>query len=479
MAKILFNKNVELFGFNLGAYNSMDESQNITYPTNQIVDSSIEDATRNSVVYSFVNKDMYVNNHLYAKYKSKALSRDKYIIYKQIMGEDIKRYIATIGGVTDGFFDYNIENNVGYKYIVETNPANQNQSTTSTLFKNQSSDSVLPVSLETEYYVKPHWNYWSICDIDKNFDTSLESDTDIYIPSDQIFHLKGNVQIGDINDNLNIIKYNTLGQYGKIIQNQQKFDSGNIGCLIGDFKMVQFIENVKKIVVNEDVKTVESRDAFFQNLSTSTNDVYQLCYRFPYLDNHYYTYQPQKANNIYLKFDGNVELMEDSTDPIFWAEHFSDFYEKDGQTYKPLTDAYVKVEIQPDNWEEVYYEYYVYSDGKYVHNLNDTWQETESYYEYTIPQFSKDYYYLAVNTWHPVDNKYVYANNIDTLKAWRQCLSNGKLKLLKAPNGQMWVVRISDATNLNTNWESSNYPTSINFNWQEVLDINKISIIKW
>ena len=79
MANILFNKNIHLCGFNIGANNA---GTTIGYPINQLSDSSIENVTKDSLIYSFVNKDMRVNNCLYAKYKSNALSRDRYIIYK-------------------------------------------------------------------------------------------------------------------------------------------------------------------------------------------------------------------------------------------------------------------------------------------------------------------------------------------------------------------------------------------------------------
>jgi hypothetical protein len=86
---------------------------------------------------------------------------------------------------------------------------------------------------------------------------------------------------------------------------------------------------------------------------------------------------------------------------------------------------------------------------------------------------------MVVNPWRPVSRIHTIFNNIDKMNAWRNCLSNGKLKLLKAPNGQKWIVKISDQNTLDIVWNSSQYPATINFKWQEVLDINKISIIKW
>jgi hypothetical protein len=78
-----------------------------------------------------------------------------------------------------------------------------------------------------------------------------------------------------------------------------------------------------------------------------------------------------------------------------------------------------------------------------------------------------------------VNSEYRIYTTADKLYAWRDCVSNKKLKLLKAPNGLTWVVSISDQNTLDVNWQSSDFPATINFNWQEVADRKKISIIKW
>ena len=104
--------------------------------------------------------------------------------------------------------------NEKYKYIVETNPADKTDPT--------KSDSV---SLDTLHYVNPHWKYWSICDVEKDMGASENSGVDVYIPSDTMFIIKGNVEAGPISDNIQVIKYNTLGKYGRLIQNQQKYDT--------------------------------------------------------------------------------------------------------------------------------------------------------------------------------------------------------------------------------------------------------------
>ena len=167
MAKILFKQNIDLCGFNIG-------TKDISYPPNINIDNDIEESTQNSLVFSFVGNDMYQNDILYAKYKSQALSRDKFILYRQSLTDKVKKYIATIDNVTNGFYDYNVSNNEKYKYTVETNPMD----------KTDDNASEMSVTLGTISFIKPHWNYWSICDIEKNLEASQESGAEIYVPSD-------------------------------------------------------------------------------------------------------------------------------------------------------------------------------------------------------------------------------------------------------------------------------------------------------
>jgi hypothetical protein len=45
----------------------------------------------------------------------------------------------------------------------------------------------------------------------------MQSGVDVYKPSNQVFHIKANVDAGQINDNLKTIKYDTLGKYSKVV----------------------------------------------------------------------------------------------------------------------------------------------------------------------------------------------------------------------------------------------------------------------
>lgn len=481
MAQILFNQNIDLAGFNLG-------NNNITYPNNQKDSLSIEDATQDSIVYSFANDMLCDGDLLYGRYKSQALSRDKFIIYRQILNENIKTYLGTINGITDGFYDYNITNEQKYKYTVETNPIDVGEDTPS-------------VSLETDYYINPHWKYWSICDIEKDYDTSLESQKDIYIPSDTVFMIKNNLNIGAISDNLNIIKYNTLGKFGKTIQNSQKYDSGNISCLISDivgYQDIKYGDNifvVDSFIYNGEekiIKDLSDIDLFFCNLKSLYVDADQKFngqyFIFPAISKEYYQYDTNNAKIVYIL---------QTQKPNQWESDFNQYYyiqDENGANYILVPPSYNIVNTKPNDWDEKYMTYYVQdisSGGKgdtvediinvnYVLNTNNTFIENY-YYKAEAPNWddSEKYYIKVICCGTKVKSNNVIMNTFDTLQAWRECLSNGKLKLLKAPNGQSWVVSISDPTQLNIAWQAQKYPASIDFNWQEVLDKNKISIIKW
>lgn len=71
-----------------------------------------------------------------------------------------------------------------------------------------------------------------------------------------------------------------------------------------------------------------------------------------------------------------------------------------------------------------------------------------------------------------------YSTEMDKLKKWVQFCGNGKLKLLKDQKGNAWVVQITGMPNNNIDIKSNLQETVISFDWQEVLDVSKICIIR-
>lgn len=70
-----------------------------------------------------------------------------------------------------------------------------------------------------------------------------------------------------------------------------------------------------------------------------------------------------------------------------------------------------------------------------------------------------------------------YARENEKLERWIDFCYNGKLKLLKDIKGNAWVVQIVSNPTNDINLQSNYQLTTINFEWQEVLDINTISIV--
>lgn len=71
----------------------------------------------------------------------------------------------------------------------------------------------------------------------------------------------------------------------------------------------------------------------------------------------------------------------------------------------------------------------------------------------------------------------VYSREVDKLKAWKKFCSNGKLKLLKDVKGNSWIIQIVGNPNNNIDIKSNIEETIISFDWQEVVDVSKVSII--
>ena len=432
MAKIAFNNNVDFQGFNLSV------SGDAQYPDDINNTFEVNADTENSLVYTFVNDILCDPPMLYARYKSTALTRDVYSIYRQSIDSTIKTYLGTIDGVSDGFYDYNIASGEAYKYIVETQPNNTDAST-------YSGDKSMPpvVSLELDYYLCPQWKYWSICDIIKDNEYSINGIVEFYRPSDKVFLIKNNVEVGSITNNLNIISYNTLGKYGRIIQNEQKYDSGNISCLIADLVGYQDLRCGKEIKVEYGISSMQEIDSYFIQLQRSNGD---------YMTNYSNTYFlfPEFSDKFFVINHNmiNTGYIEIKQKPDNWSEIFTQYYTlQNNGIYVPVS-GYTLLTEKPEGWDAEYYDYYVLDNDhhSYIANIDPVWTGNK-YYEYQIPEWRDNFYYeSAVYYGGMVPETNIVMNTNNMIVSWRDCLSNGNMKLLKAPNGQSWVIMVSCRT---------------------------------
>jgi hypothetical protein len=238
----------------------------------------------------------------------------------------------------------------------------------------------------------------------------------------------------------------------------------------------------KLYIIKNNIKTAQDIDNYFIGLGSEHKDDISnfkgKYFLFPDVSDKYYKYDQDNAKEIYL------QLVEK---PDNWGDSYNQYYMlNENGNYKNVDKVYVPLMQKPNDWEDNYDSYYVITNEDNVYELNTDpqWpvlpEGAYRYLELVVPPYeSGKYFYMAISCGVEVAEKQAIMNTVDMINSWRNCLSNGKLKLLKAPNGQSWVVSISDQTQLNVMWDAKRYPSTIDFNWQEMLDKDKISIIKW
>lgn len=306
----------------------------------------------------------------------------KMVIYKQQIDQPCLEYLTQMDDSdlciikdnlvqynrSSSIIDYSVLSNHAYKYVAYVEAQ-----------KNNDENDIYRYWLSCNEYTRPIWKTWSICDLDvyavgSNIWQNVFNRNYELIPSTKIFTIKNNVEIGDISDNLNVITYQTLGKFGRIIQNKQKFDSGQIKCMVSDMCEYQLLDSCKNIT--------------------------------------------------------KVDLLGEKI----------------------------------NNLEE------------YI-NMNDAQFNKENYL-YIITDNQTIYYGYNGLRWIPVNTQYILCSHKSLLDEWKNCIANEKIKLLKSPDGNMWIVSISKSNAYTTDWKSSQYPTSIIFSWQEIMDSDQIIVTK-
>lgn len=75
-----------------------------------------------------------------------------------------------------------------------------------------------------------------------------------------------------------------------------------------------------------------------------------------------------------------------------------------------------------------------------------------------------------------LENK--YGREVEKYQAWKKFCNDGELKLLKDVKGNSWIVQIVDMPSSSIANTTYTMPTTISFNWKEVLNIEDISIVE-
>ena len=429
MGQIIFKNGIKLLNFNLNNKTTIEPPLTA-------------DDIKDSIIYSISNK-LYNSdkNTLTAIYKLSSFGSNEFAIYRQSPNDNYKTYLGTVSDVTNGIIDYGVASNKQYKYIIQPSPKDGGN-----------------VSIQTNY-LNVHWNRWSIVSL--NYDIK----NDIYYPDDTVFTFRNNLSVGSISDNMNFIKYNTLDKFGRVVQTSQQYDSGSLTCLFGDFKSVYDIRGSHSLILDE-ITQIEIRKIVFNVVYNkllellNSIDFEQVISTITIQDNMF-------GYNITINAyqNGNIELIwSDRINNVSYRGYTQDSKDK---TIEQIITEIVNILIDnlPDSFVRRLYCEITYSSLDY-----------KDYYIY----FSKyDDYYEKNILWEQVRKQYAYYDDDEKMVLWKQFLQDQKVKLLKSPKGDMWVVSISDQTSRDIQYNSVSYPTTISFNWQEIMDKDKISIMSW
>lgn len=106
-----------------------------------------------------------------------------------------------------------------------------------------------------------------------------------------------------------------------------------------------------------------------------------------------------------------------------------------------------------------YTERFIYKSNR--NSRNDTKQEIMN--QYTGKKATKE--------------EIKYATEMEKLKAWREFVNDGSLKLLKDLKGNSWIVQVIENPTYDIDNKPHSAPTTISFTWQEVENANNIAII--
>lgn len=71
-----------------------------------------------------------------------------------------------------------------------------------------------------------------------------------------------------------------------------------------------------------------------------------------------------------------------------------------------------------------------------------------------------------------------YGRSVEKEKAWKEFITNGKLKLLKDYKGNSWIVMVQANPTYQVDYMSNLMETMVSFEWQEAEDVSKVAIVE-
>ena len=512
MGKIMFKNGIKLLNFNLN---------NKTIIEPPLTDSDIEDSIIYSVSNKFYNSD---KNTLSAIYKLSSFDSNEFAIYRQSPNDSYKTYLGTVNNVSDGIIDYGVASNKQYQYIIQPNPKDGGN-----------------VSIQTDY-LNVHWNKWSIVSLNYDIENDIYYPDDTIFTfrnnlgvgsiSDNMNFIKYNTLdkfgrvmqtsqqydsgsltclFGDFKSVYDIRGSHSLildeitqveirrivlkAVYDRITTLLDNKDSNGIILREKFLKTIQDNETIKRESSEEYLKTqnnlkinlekiislydmpesqtslIDKKDIEDQ-INNLLNQRVTMKNKLITLDGDKKKFETIVSDNIF-GYNITINVYQNGNVKLSWTERINNVSDrgytqdsKDKTTEQIITEIVnMLIDNMPDSFVRRLYCEITYSSLDY-----------KGYYIY----FSKyDDYYEKNILWEQVRKQYAYYDDDEKMVLWKQFLQDQKVKLLKSPKGDMWVVSISDQTSRDIQYNSVSYPTTISFNWQEIMDKDKISIMSW
>jgi hypothetical protein len=146
-------------------------------------------------------------------------------IYRKTPAQTYYDFVCELTHGENQVYDYNIRSNSYYHYLVAALIKRNDDSSQKYkyyIYDNKENNS--------ETYIKPKFNTWSICNVE---DTE---DENVYRVTGDVWNLGLNIQEENISINYGISSQDTLGRYSKFTQGAKNYSSATFSGLLGNFE---------------------------------------------------------------------------------------------------------------------------------------------------------------------------------------------------------------------------------------------------
>ena len=140
-----------------------------------------------------------------------------FLIYRKTPFQKYYEYVCTMGNGLYDFHDYKVSQGQFYHYLSVVRKSDGNYIT----YENVDENDELK-------YIKAVWDNWSICDLEQDI-----NDDKVFYKTGDTWLLGLNLARESVSQNINVVSYETMGQYNKYGLGKKKYESSNFSCLLG------------------------------------------------------------------------------------------------------------------------------------------------------------------------------------------------------------------------------------------------------